>query len=799
MNSYLKFLSRHRLFTFINIVGLCLSMAFLLLLGDLIYRQTTVENYQTRADRTFVLGNEMCMMSNFRVGERLKDRFPEVEDWCSIAGYNMTFSIGGQKADTKVLVAGSNFFTFFDYRLLTGDRSKVLSAPNQIVVSKSFAQRYWPDESPIGKEMVLGDDGTFLGETNNENGRITYTVSGIMDDFDRSIIPDGYECIFNVENLRHFHYSAYDEQMNNASCCILFLMERDGCDLRSKISAMRDYLKTFFWIYQMEAAKELTLTPLSMLYYDAMECSLGPEDINHGSREMAHLYVVVALLVLVFAIFNYVNLSVSLTTERSKEMATRRLLGSSRLQVFAKLIGESIGFTAVAFLLAYLLALALQDKATEMADCHLDLLKDTGLTAGIGFIAFIAMAGLLAGFVPASVLSGYQPIDIVRGTFRRRVRQRWSHVLMVLQAVFAIVMLTITLLLGSSIHERMNRPLGYDTENILETWDIVSLNESQRQTFRSKLLALPEVEAVGFGYGTPLEGLENMTVSADDGTVVSQRLLMGDSCFYNILNIHPDRTYTDNGVGVNHQLLRQFGKHDDERKIVTADGKVNLEVGAVYPDMVYQNVMREEEHPTPFLIFNVDEFHDDTDDYVNRRYGKPRLGLVKYHGERKKVEEAIKQHISSVTGHDAEDVHSLSQLHQEWYEAYERFLSVLMVFTIVALLIAVLGLMAMNSYFVGQRRREIAIRRVFGAEISSITLRLLLTVVIQSLVAMVIAIPLSCWLAPMVSSISGLTIRMELMPLLFSIVIVLAVNLLTAAFQSWHAANENPVNCIKNE
>ena len=76
MKSYFRFLSRHRLFTFINIVGLCLSMAFLLLLGDLIYRQTTVENYQTRADLTFIVGNEMCMMSNFRVGERLKERFP---------------------------------------------------------------------------------------------------------------------------------------------------------------------------------------------------------------------------------------------------------------------------------------------------------------------------------------------------------------------------------------------------------------------------------------------------------------------------------------------------------------------------------------------------------------------------------------------------------------------------------------------------------------------------------------------------------------------------------------------------
>ena len=792
MNSYLKFLSRHRLFTIINIVGLCLSMAFLLLLGDLIYRQTTVENYQTRADRTFVVGNEMCMMSNFRVGERLKDRFPEVEDWCSMAGYGMTFNIQGQEANTKVLVTGQNFFTFFDYRLLTGDRQKVLSAPNQIVVSQSFAQRYWPNESPIGKEMVLGD-------ANDEEARITYTVSGIMDDFDRSIVPDGYECVVNVENLRHLHYSAWSEQMNNAASCVLFLMEREGSNLRSKISDLRDYLKTFFWIYRMEAAKELTLTPLSTLYYDAKECSLGQEDINHGSREMAHLYVVVALLVLVFAIFNYVNLSVSLTTERSKEMATRRLLGSSRLQVFAKLVTESIFFTAVAFIIAYLIALALQDKAIEMANCQMNLLKDTGVVAIVAILLSVILVGSMAGFVPAMILSGYQPIDIVRGTFRRRVRQRWSHVLMVSQAVFAIIMLTITLLLGSSIRELMNRPLGYDIENIFETWGISSLNESQRQTFRTKMLALPEVEAVGFGFGTPINGLENQTVSADDGTVVSQRLLMGDSCFYNILNIHPDRTYNDNGFGVNYQLLRQFGKHDDERKIVTADGKVNFEIGRVYPDIVYQNVMREEEHPTPFLFICANEFRDNTDDYVSRTYGRPRQALVKYHGDRKKVEDAIKQQISSVTGHEAEDVHSLSQRHQEWYEEYERFLSVLMVFTGVALLIAVLGLMAMNSYFVGQRRREIAVRRVFGAEISSITLRLLRTVVVQSLVAAVIAIPLAYWLAPKVGSISGLSIRMQLLPLLLSLLIVLAVNVLTAAFQGWRAATENPVNSIKNE
>ena len=792
MKSYLKFLSRHRLFTIINIVGLCLSMAFLLLLGDLIYRQMTVENYQTRSDRTFVMGNEEFMMSHFRVGQRLQDRFPEIEDWCSVSGLEMAFTIKGQEAKTKMLLTAPNFFEFFDYQLLTGDKKEVLSAPNQMVVSKKFAQRYWPDGDAVGKEVVLDGAGD-AGE------RITYTVSGVMDDFDRSVIPDTYECVVNLENLRQLHASAYVETMNNAASCVLFLMEREGCDLRSKISEMRDYLKTFFWLYKMEAVKELTLTPLSTLYYDAKECSFEGDNLNHGSRDMTHLYVVISLLVLVFAIFNYVNLSVSLTTERSKEMATRRLLGSSRLQVFAKLIAESTLFTAVAFVVGYLIALALQDKAMEMANCPLDLLKDTGVGTIIAFLLGIILVGSMAGFVPATILSGYQPIDIVRGTFRRRVRQRWSHVLMVIQTIFAIVMLTVTLLLSSSIRERMNRPLGYDIENILETWGISGLNESQRQTFRSKLLEIPEVEAVGYGFGTPVEMLENQTVSADDGTVVSMRFLIGDSCFYNILNIHLEKTYTDKGWGVNHQLLRQFGKHDDERKIVTANEFVNFEVAAVYPDMVYQNVMYEEEHPTPFLFFKADEFRDDADNYVSRNYGKPRQALVKYHGESKKVEETMSSLLKELKGSEAPEVHLLSQKHKEWYEDYERFLSVLTIFTAVALLIAILGLMAMNSYFVGQRRREIAIRRVFGAEINGITLRLLLTVVIQSLLAAVIAIPLSYWLAPMVGSISGLSIKMEFTPLLLSLLIVLAVNLLTAAFQGWHAATENPVNSIKNE
>ena len=173
MTSYLKFLSRHRLFTVISIVGLCLSMAFLLLLGDLIYRQTSVEDYQTRGDRTFVVGNEQFMMSHFRIGQRLKDRFPEVEDWCSVTGMELSFTIKGQEVKNKMLITAPNFFEFFDYRLLTGDKHKVLSAPNQMVVSKKFAQRNWPDDDAVGKEIVLGDAEDHITYTVSEQGAVT--------------------------------------------------------------------------------------------------------------------------------------------------------------------------------------------------------------------------------------------------------------------------------------------------------------------------------------------------------------------------------------------------------------------------------------------------------------------------------------------------------------------------------------------------------------------------------------------------------------------------------------------------
>lgn len=795
MITFFRFLANHRLFTTINILGFALSLAFLLMLGDLVYRQTSVESFQTRADRTFALGNEVFGMSNFRQGEHLANKFPEIEDWCSVGGYDMPFVVDGTEIVVKVLLARDNFFSFFDYGLQVGDKSKVLSDINNIVVSRSFADKYFSDQEAIGQHLKMND-------TDQD---MVFTVSGIMDDFDRSVIPNTYECVISLENLKYIHSSAYNENMGNAGAVITYLMEREGADLKARCKDMADFFRTYFWIYKNGVVKDVVLTPLSDLYYYQGFISFMNGELEHGNRSITTLYIIIGLLVLVFAIFNYVNLSVTLTTDRSKEMATRRLLGSQSNEIFVRLMSESIVFTAISFTVGVIVALALQDEASLLVNCHINLFKDFAWWHVVVAALAICLVGLLSGFAPSSVLSQYKPIDIVRGSFRRIVRQRWSHVLMVIQTTFTLVMLATVLLLSDNINEKMDTPLGYEYENIVEVSGMFDSLE-QMKSARDRILNLPEVESVGLDYSTPLSYLENQTNNAADGTVVSLRVMMGDTAMYNILGIHPiveyEKSELGNGVvGVNKYLLRLLNLSDDARTFSLYNGEYEntYRVASLYPDIVYQSVTADG-YNTPFIFYCVDEFEDGNGLY--NYYGFPRNLLVKYNPNattEASLNEKMNKIVNAVTGHEGFDSSSLHDQHAHWYAEYDRFLKVLKVFTVLAFIISILGLLAMNSYFIANRKREIAVRKVLGSSSAEIVCMLMRIIMIQFVVAVAVSIPLSLWLAPMVASMSGLSVVMQWGPFVWAALSIAVVIFATVLVQSLRAASENPVNNIKIE
>ncbi|MCQ2202977.1 MAG: hypothetical protein MJZ15_00895 [Bacteroidales bacterium] len=795
MVTFLRFLSSHKLFTAITFTGFSMSIAYLLLLGDLVYRQTSVESFQSRGERIYVVGNEHFQTSNFREGEQLAAKFPEVEDWCAINGYGMTLKKGGMEIETHVLLVRENYFTFFDYGLQTGDKSTVLSDIGNIVVSRNFVDKYYADEEVIGQQLeldVFGDKHVF-------------TISGIMDDLDLATIPSEFECAIPLENLKYIHSSAYNEGMSNAGSSMTYLLEREGSDLKAREKDMADYFRTYFWLYKNGVAQDVILTPLNRLYYENNLASLSGSDMNHGSREITALYIAIGLLTLVFAIFNYVNLSVALTSDRSKEMATRRLLGSQSIEIFWRLIKESIVFASMAFAVGLIEAIGIEDKASILVNYRIDIMKDISWWNIGGAIVAIVAIGVLAGIVPSTVLSKYNPIDIVRGTFRRTVRQRWSHVLMVLQTTFTLVMLTTVLVFSDSLHEKMDTPLGYEYENITEvSGQFESL--TQMKTVRDRIKSLPEVESVGMGYSTPMSWLENQTMNAEDGTVVSLRILMGDSAMFNMLEIYPCEEFEKDDPGngvvcVNRYLYKLMHLPDDARSFTlhSGDYEKTYRIGAIYPDIVYQSVISGDAK-SPLIYYKVDEYEEG--DRILNIYGLPRYLEVKYNPEattESKLNEKMSRIIGEVTGHDNFNSRLLSDMHRGWYGEYSRFLDVLKVFTLLSFNISILGLLAMNSYFISNRKREIAVRKVLGSTTPEVIVMLMRIVMIQFAVAVILSVPLSMWLAPMVASMSGMAVEMNWAAFAMATLSIALVITITVLVQSFRAASENPINNIKTE
>lgn len=786
LKSYFRFLNRNRVYTVINILGLSLSLIFLILLGDLVYRQTTVDNWHRNRDRIYLYANEECRMGHYRLGEIFKQNYPEVEDYCGVGELDATCHIRGEEVKSKWMFTGSNFFTFFDFHLLQGDPERVLVSPDQVVISRSFADKYYKDIDPVGQPLEF--------QISKDSVKV-FTVSGVMENFDRSIFPDDYEALIHFENMKAIHPSVYSEEMNNAASCFLFLLAREGSVLTAKTEGMANLLKTCFWPYKGNMFKEVRLIPFSDCYYVGK--GPYPELLNSGNKQIVWFYIVIGLCVLVFALFNYINLSVALTGLRAKEMATRRLLGSTRPALFRNLVTESILLTFVAFLLAFLIACTLQDKAVELASSKIDILHDLSPATLIVYLLFILITGTVAGVLPASVISNYNPIDIVRGTYRRKIKMGYSLILIVLQMTFSIVMTTAVLQFHHRIYALLTMPLGYQVENIWEVSGNAMKSLGQMRTFRDKVQSLSEVESVGLGYSTPVNWLENTCLPYED-QMISFSIMHGDSAYYNILDYHPieDRKL-QKGYGLNRQVFRTLGISEQTDEIrLGRDGKLRMTVRAVYPDLIYGNVLMEQEHPSHLRITRVDEYNENNLFDSNL----PTSILVKFHGDAAEVNRKLERISKEITHSDFYKARLLSDQKREWYQDYERFLHVLDVFTAVALLIAVLGLLAMSNYFIGQRKREIAVRKVFGSTGRSVLIRLLGQYLRPFGMAVILSAPLSFWLVPAVCSLSGLSIgKLNFVSYVIALLLIGLICIVSIWMQSNKAAAENPIKNIKTE
>ena len=532
-------------------------------------------------------------------------------------------------------------------------------------------------------------------------------------------------------------------------------------------------------MYKGGFAEELKIVSIPEMYFGNWMYS----SLNQGDRKFSLILMSVGILILIFAIINYINLTVAQAGQRAKEMATRRLLGSSRMDLFLRLMMEATLLTAVSFVIGLLLAKAVLPFANDLLQVRLTFeVLATPLWGGM-IVAVILLTGVLSGLLPAILISSAKPIDVVRGTFRRQTKMVFSKVFITFQNVITIAMIAASLTMYLQIDHMIHAPLGYNTTNIIESENVFR-SKSEMEQAEDRLRQLPIVKAVGHSNGTPSSGTNNSS-GEYEGKSLSFQQMQVDSAAFHIFGLE---IKTDNGVAnssggwfLNELAFKQMELPEDA--VSFKWGEDATPILGVIKDFQLWDISREN---SPVMF----RFRDPKSGWWPWSY------VIEVQGDLVKAYEEVRNVFEEVSGVPFEG-QFIDQGIQEHFESQIRLAKIVVIFACIAILISLLGLLAMSTYFILQRSQEVAIRKVFGSDNRGILVRLVGTFLMYVGIAFVIATPLSWYF--MDKWLSDYSYRITLSPLIFiaSGLFCFLISFLAVFFQSWQAANANPVNSVK--
>lgn len=785
--SFFNFLGRNKLYAAINIFGLSVSLMFVILIADYTLRQLTCDDYHAKADRIYVIGNEECITSGYYLQKYLRDRYPEIESTCAVAVSGQStdamqpVEAGQGKYSATILFADTTFFRIFDFELLEGDREQALASRDNVVLSESFARKVFGTFNPMGQVIRFPDE------------EKSYVVSGVVRDIDRSVIPN-MDIIMRAERLCDIN-SANDEHMSNSGAVTTFILARPGADLTAKIPDMLDYFKEIYWIYKGNVYQHVTLTPLRDVYFLSQNNDGG---FNYGSWPFVMILFGVGAVILLFAVMNYINLTVAQTGFRAKEMAARRLLGASRGEIILKLILESTFLCVVAFVIALFLAVAVEPGASRLLGSKIGVWQDMTPAVVACYAAFIVVLGVVAGFIPAMMVSRYKPVDIVRGSFRHRTKMFYSKVLITIQNVITIVLIATSLTIGLQIRHLISAPMGYNTADILDVSTEIFTGKPQIAQFREELLREPCVEAVALGCGTPHDRGNNNTMQYGPDRMIGFQIFIGDSTYFRILGLErlrdnhlATREDGNNALFVNQYALQALGIAEDATNFKVGENYTyNYDIAGVYRDFQLGSALDELQ---PVLL----KYYDSPEEFLKKAY--PWNILVKIHGDKTAAYNTVKSVFERISdGAVFTGAEYIEQEIEADYAQQRRILHIVGIFTLVAILISALGLVAMSTYYIQQKEQEVAVRKVFGSTRGEVLTRLVGNFMRLVGAAFVIAVPVAWYLLE--RWLQDYSVRISLSPLIFlaSGAFAAAVAFVAVFWQSSRAADSNPVDSIKN-
>lgn len=796
MKYFFRFLKNNPLYAVINVVGLALSLMFVILIGDYTYRQFSIDKWHKNHERIYVLGTENgnSLLSWPDCAHSLKDRYPEVEDVCCVYMHN-----GKIKHEDKVyeesqgdnagniMLADSNFFRFFDFKMIEGDRETALDSPEKCVVTESLAKALFPDGNALGQPLQIeGTRYVFVSDDNGDpyDSSLVYTVSGVIKDLDKTVLLNETAVIANFERAPQvLGYRLRNDLMASGplGSTLSFLMLRPGASLEDKIEDLTSYCIESIPMFNFYGNTKAAIIPLDDLMFAPQNTGAG---LQTGDKSLLGILLAVVLAILMFAVTNYINLTVANTGFRAKEMATRRLLGSDGLGISLELIGESTLMVFISFIIGGALALLLEDKMAVLFKGKIDILKDINFSTVSVSLLFIVLTGIISGIMPTISLSKYKPIDVVKGSFRYHSKMVLSRIFIILQNVITMTMMAATLTILLQMSHLVKAPLGYNTENIFR------VSSDNPEVMRNALKSQPFVQEIGSFSGTSLDGNYcSMRPRKDrDNNNILTYLSTWDQSFIDIMGIKllKDNHLSGDVEYINEELAGKMALKDGDSEVRWGDGSVT-QVAGVFSNFHMTNIL---DPYQPFMITVKDTDEIEDPNFMVKTNGDPLAW--------KKLCDLIKEVDGSTEDIDWK-VQSIESTVKASLTEEKNTMRIVSIFTGVAVLISILGFIGMSLFFIRQRKKEIGVRRIMGSTTNEVLSLLLTKFCAPLLVSFIFAVPLSWFI--MDKWLESFSYRIGLSPWIFiaSGAVSLLIAVVSIFFQTLHAAHSNPADAIRAE
>ena len=778
-STYLRFLSGNKLYTFIEVFGLSVALGFVILLASYARTEFSVGAKQPLSRQLYVIGAGNSFGMTLGTSEEFFPSVPEIKAWTRISyGGTADVMVGDDYYQAAEISVDTNFFKFFDYRLTGCPKDNVLENEDEVILSESFAKKVFGNEDPIGRTLSVD--------------KSKWTVVGVVEDFGPVDVFNHCDMFTSIKRAqRRFAW------MDNFGNTIPIVRLDEGTDVEK---VRDDLLKKYlgYWnFYKADNSDNAFLwgasvTRLDKVYFSDLE---EYSCIRTGDKKQVGLLFIVALVLLISAIFNYINLTVAQTGKRAKEMATRRLLGESSRNILARYIAESFAFTVGCFAVGCLLAYSFKPLFDRILNADIVLTPD--LTTVLWAVLALVVISVISALLPALLVSQFKPIDVVKGEFRFKNKMIFGKVFIVLQTVFSTILIAMAITMSAQVSYLVNLPVGYETKDVIQvSSQDVGYRRGPQDALRNRLKALPQVVDAGLGITSPISCGANGLHDENNQIIGWMRMAQLDTTSLRILGIKVLEKYSEISspkVLLTETSKRSLGVTAEHPYAGGSYTKGEYEICGIIPDFRANNALFEPMENERNSIRIIDENYD----YAF-------IQLLKITGDRAEAMAAVKnvcrEFAKETTGVPLEMyAYYLDEKLVDDLNGIKNTMLLVIFFMVMAILISALGLFAMSLYYTEQQSRQIAVRKVFGAEVSSAVWTLSKSFMIMSLVAVVLAVPFVVWGITNYLQAFYTKIAFPWWAIVLAALISLLISFISVLGQTYTAATENPVKTLGQE